>query len=38
MIDDSRKFMLINNDAISALKDIPDNTFHTAVTSPPHWQ
>ena len=30
--------MLINNDALSALKDIPDNTVHTVITSPPYWQ
>jgi DNA modification methylase len=38
MIDEKQKFMLINNDALSALKEIPDNTFHTVVTSPPYWQ
>jgi DNA modification methylase len=32
------KFMLINEDALSALKKIPDNVFHTIVTSPPYWQ
>ena len=37
-LENYKKFMLINNDAISGLKDIPDNTFHTAVTSPPYWQ
>jgi len=30
--------MIINNDALSALKDIPDNTVHTVITSPPYWQ
>ncbi len=38
MIDNPKKYMLINNDALSALKEIPDNTFHTVVTSPPYWQ
>jgi DNA modification methylase len=34
----TKKFMIINNDALSALKEIPDNTVHTAITSPPYWQ
>ena len=32
------KFMIINQDALSALKKIPDNIIHTVVTSPPYWQ
>ena len=38
MENNVKKFMLINNDALSALKDIPDNTFHTVITSPPYFQ
>ncbi|HUS51796.1 MAG TPA: DNA methyltransferase [Candidatus Paceibacterota bacterium] len=37
-MSDIKKFMLINKDALSALKDIPDNTIHTVATSPPYWQ
>jgi len=33
-----KKFMLINKDVLLALKDIPNNTVHTVVTSPPYWQ
>lgn len=40
-IDDIRsgsfKFQLLSGDSKEVLKDIPDNTFHMAVTSPPYW-
>ncbi len=32
------KCKLLLGNAKDALKDVPDNTFHTAVTSPPYWQ
>jgi DNA modification methylase len=31
------KCQLLLGDAIEVLKDIPENTFHMAVTSPPYW-
>ena len=33
----SFKCKLLLGNAIDVLKDIPDNTFHMAVTSPPYW-
>ena len=33
----SFKCKLLLGDAISVLKNIPENTFHMAVTSPPYW-
>ena len=33
----SFKCKLLVGDAKDVLKDIPDNTFHMAVTSPPYW-
>lgn len=33
----SFKCKLLAGDAKDILKDIPDNTFHMAVTSPPYW-
>jgi len=38
MTNFNKKFLLINGSAEKVLKDIPDNTFHTVVTSPPYWQ
>lgn len=32
-----KKFMLLHGEAKEVLKNIPDNTFHTVVTSPPYW-
>lgn len=32
-----KKYMLLNGKAEEVLKTIPDNTFHTAITSPPYW-
>lgn len=32
------KFLLLHGDAKSMLSKFPDNTFHTAVTSPPYWK
>ncbi len=36
--DHVNKFILLNGDALEVLKDIPDNTVHMVVTSPPYWQ
>lgn len=33
-----KKYCLLQGLAENVLKDIPDNVFHTAVTSPPYWQ
>jgi len=33
----SFKYKLLSGGAIDVLKDIPVNTFHMAVTSPPYW-
>lgn len=32
-----RPCIIIENDALSALKNFPDNTFQCCVTSPPYW-
>ena len=33
----SQYFRLINNNALDALKKLPDNSVHCCVTSPPYW-
>ena len=34
---DKNKFLLLNGKSQDVLKQFPDNTFHTVVTSPPYW-
>lgn len=34
----NNKVLLLNGDSLEILKNFPNNTFHTAVTSPPYWQ
>ena len=38
MPDFNKKFLLLQGNSGKILKNIPDNTFHTVVTSPPYWQ
>ena len=38
MTDFNKKFLLLNGNSGEVLKNIPDNTFHTVITSPPYWQ
>lgn len=33
----AKKFIILNGEASNVLKDIPDETFHSIVTSPPYW-
>ena len=32
------KFLLLHGKAQERLKEFPDNTFHTVITSPPYWK
>ncbi|HEY1502569.1 MAG TPA: site-specific DNA-methyltransferase [Acidobacteriaceae bacterium] len=35
--DDSRQWEILEGDALSRLRDLPSNSVHCAVTSPPYW-